>query len=114
MGAFIQHVGMTALCPHGSPISVTSTNMRVKVMGQPAACLGDVFMVSGCPFQVPVGPATKPQPCLTVQWITPALRVKVMGRPVLLKSSVGLCLSPEQIPQGPPNISVVQMRVKGV
>jgi hypothetical protein len=32
----------------------------------------------------------------------------------LLKASTGLCLSAEQIPQGPPNVIMTQMRVKGV
>jgi hypothetical protein len=114
MGDFLQHVGLTAMCPHGSPINVISTNMRVLVMGQPVAVLGDMYMVAGCPFQIPVGPATKPSPCLTVQWTMPAVRVKVMGRPVLLKSSVGLCLSLEPIPQGPPNVQLTQMRVRGM
>jgi len=114
MGDFLQHVGMTAICPHGSTINVITTSMRVLVMGQPVAVLGDMFMVAGCPFQIPVGPATKPSPCLTVQWLMPAGRVRVMGKPVLLKSSAGLCFSLEQIPQGPPNVQLTQMRVRGM
>lgn len=114
MGDPLQHVGLTAMCPHGSPINVISTNVRVKVMGQYVAVQGDMYMVSGCPFQIPVVVGTKPQPCLTVQWLKTALRVKVMGRPVLLKSSTGICLTSEQIPQGPPNVQVTQTRVKGV
>lgn len=113
-GDFLQHVGIVAMCPHGAPINVVSTNLRVKVMGQPVTVLSDKYMVAGCPFQIPVGVGTKPQPCVTVQWIMPALRVKVMGQPVLLKSSMGLCQSPEQIPQGPPNVQVTQMRVRGI
>jgi uncharacterized Zn-binding protein involved in type VI secretion len=113
-GDYLQHVGIMALCPHGAPISVISTNIRVKVMGQPVAVLGDTYTVGGCPFQIPIAVGTKPQPCLTVQWATAATRVKVMGRPALLKSSTGLCLSPEQIPQGPPGVQITQMRVKGM
>lgn len=114
MGDFLQHVGLTATCTHGSPINVTSTNIKVKVMGQPVAVLGDMYMVAGCPFQIPVGPATKPSPCLKVQWTVPALRIRVMGKPVLLKNSIGLCLSPEQIAQGPPIVQVTQIRVRGM
>ncbi len=114
MPDFLAHVGMTAICPHGSAINVISSNVRVKVMGQPVACLGDTFIVAGCPFQIPVGVGTKPQPCLTVQWLMPAIRVKVMGRPAILNSSVGLCLSPEQIPQGPPAVQLTQVRVRGM
>ena len=70
-------------------------------------------MVSGCPFQIPVGAGTKPQPCIKIQWIKPALRVKINGQPALLQDSSGLCQSAEQIPQGPPQVVVTQMRVKG-
>jgi len=110
----LQHVGLTAMCPHGGQVSVVSTNTRVKVMGQMVAVMGDTYTIAGCPFQIPVGPAMKPQPCIKVQWIVPAMRVKVMGKQVLLKASTGLCLSAEQIPQGPPNVIMTQMRVKGV
>ena len=113
MGDTLQHVGLTAMCPHGGQVSVVSTNTRVKVMGQYVAVMGDTYTIAGCPFQIP-GTPPKPQPCIKVQWIVPAMRVKVMGKQVLLKSSTGLCLSAEQIPQGPPNIVMTQMRVKGV
>ena len=107
-------MGISAICPHGGQISVVSTNTRVKATGQYVAVMGDTYTVAGCPFQVPAGPATKPQPCVKVQWIVPAMRVKVMGKQVLLKGSSGICLSAEQIPQGPPNVIMTQMRVKGV
>ncbi len=114
MADLLQHVGLTAICPHGGQVSVVSTNTRVKVMGQMVAVLGDTYTIAGCPFQIPVGPGTKPQPCIKVQWIVPAMRVKVMGKQVLLKASTGICLSAEQIPQGPPNVMMTQVRVKGV
>ena len=34
------------------------------------------------------------------------------GQPALLKSSQGIALSAEQIPQGSPNVLVTQLRVK--
>ena len=55
-----------------------------------------------------VGP--KPQPCVKVLWLVPAVRVQVMGQPVIIQTSVGLCQSAEQIPQGPPNVIVAQTR----
>jgi len=113
MPDFLQHVWLSAICPHGGQISVISTNVRVKVMGQPVAVMGDTYTVAACPFQIPTPGGPKPQPCVKVQWIVPAIRVKVMGKPVLLKSSVGICQSAEQIPQGPPNVLVTQMRVRG-
>jgi hypothetical protein len=63
---------------------------------------------------VPVGAGTKPQPCVKVQWATPATRVKVLGQPVLLQSSSGVCQSAEQIPQGAPVIAATQTRVRGM
>ena len=104
------HVGAGAVCPHGGPVSVVSTNARVFVSGQPVATLADQFLVAGCAFTVP--PA-KPQPCVKVQWLAPAVRVFVNGQPAVLQTSTGLCLSPEQIPQGPPIVAAVQPRVIG-
>ena len=104
------HVGAGAVCPHGGPVSVISTNARVLVSGQPVATVADQFLVAGCAFTIP--PA-KPQPCVRVQWLTPALRVLVNGQPAVLQTSTGLCLSPEQAPQGPPVVAAVQPRVIG-
>lgn len=112
MSDLVFHVGATALCPHAGQVSVVSSNTRVKVSGQAVATQSDNFTVAGCPFQVPVGPATKPQPCVRVQWLVPATRVRVGGQPVILTSSTGIAQSAEQIPQGAPNILVTQTRVK--
>ena len=70
----------------------------------------DVATITGCPFTVPTG---KPQPCVTVEWMTSALRIKIEGQAALLSVSQGLCKSAEQAPQGPVNISVTQSRVTG-
>jgi len=111
MPGFLFHVGATAICPHAGQVSVIPSNMRVLVSGQPVATMGDTYLIAGCPFTVP--PA-KPQPCVKVQWLVPALRVRVNGQPVILQDSVGLCQSPEQIPQGPPSVIATQIRVKGM
>ena len=113
MSAELYHVSATTLCPHGGNASTISSNTRVKVSGMPVATLSDMTTVAGCPFAIQVGAVTKVQPCVKVQWLTPAVRVKVMGNPVLLKTSTGLCQSAEQIPQGPPNVVVTQVRAKG-
>jgi uncharacterized Zn-binding protein involved in type VI secretion len=103
----------SAICQHGAQVSIMSSNTRVTITGAPVAVQNDQFTVSGCPFQVPVGPGTKPQPCVKIQWVAPATRVRVGGQPVILQSSAGLCLSAEQIPQGAPTVVMVQPRVKG-
>lgn len=112
MGDYIIDAGATIMCPHAGSVKITSTNTRVKVGGQYATILNDMFMISGCPFQLPGTPPV-PHPCIKIQWLVPAMRVKVMGKQVLLKSSTGLCLASDQVPQGSPNVVITQLRVKG-
>ena len=111
MPGTLVHVGSTAICPHGGQVTIISTNTRVLVNGMPVATLGDTYLVAGCTFTVPPG---KPQPCIKVQWLVPASRVLINGQPAILQASTGLCLSPEQIPQGPPTIIATQVRVIGI
>ena len=102
------HVGATAICPHGGPINVISSNARVLVSGMPVATMGDQSLVAGCAFTIP-----PPQPCIRVQWLVPATRVLVNGQPAILQTSVGLCLGPTQAPQGAPIVIATQPRVIG-
>jgi len=108
------HVGAQVSCPHQGQATDASSNLRVRVSGMAVATVADQFTVVGCSFQVPVGAGTKPQPCVRIQWLKPALRVKVNGSPVLLQSSAGVCQSAEQIPQGPPMAAATQVRVRGM
>jgi hypothetical protein len=110
MPGFLLHVGAQAMCPHGGQVSISSSNTRVKVGGQAVATANDTFSIAGCAFTIP---PSKPQPCATVQWLTPAVRVTVNKQPVVLQSSSGLCLSADQIPQGPPQVTTTQTRVSG-
>jgi len=103
------HVGASAICPHGGQVSTISTNTRVLVNGMPVATMADTYPIAGCAFVV----GTKPQPCVKVQWLVPAARVVVGGSPAILQTSTGLCLSAEQIPQGPPSVVAGQTRVVG-
>ena len=107
----LYHVTASAICPHGGQVNVISTNTRVLVSGLPVATMADTGVVAGCAFTVPPG---KPQPCIKVQWLVPATRILVNGQPALLQTSSGLCLSPEQAPQGPPTIIATQTRVIGM
>jgi hypothetical protein len=106
------NVNSTLKCPHGGSVQIISTNVRVKVDSAYAALATDQFLISGCPFQIPVGVGTVPSPCLTVQWILTDLRSKVGSMPTLSQSSVGLCLNAQQIPQGPVVIANTQMKTK--
>jgi uncharacterized Zn-binding protein involved in type VI secretion len=105
----LYHFGGTALCPHGGQVTVIPTNTRVFVSGQPVATIADTYPIAGCAFCV----GTKPQPCITVQWLIPATRVFVNGQPVILQTSTGLCQSAEKVPQGPPVIVASQVRAVG-
>ena len=111
MPGFLYHQGGGAICPHGGMVQVQPTNQRVRVMGMPVATVADLYTVVGCAFTVPPG---KPQPCVVVQGLIPSTRVKIMGVPVVLQTSRGLCRSPEQIPQGPSTIVGTQTRVSGI
>lgn len=115
MPGFLLHVGATATCTHAAPATIAPSQPRVLVSGQPVATMASVIAVAGCPFQIPFGVGTKPQPCVTVKWLMPSTRILVSGQPAALLPSPGpgpgVCLSPEQIPQGPPNVTVVQLRV---
>ena len=108
MPGFLYHVGAQMMCPHGGQVTTISSNVRVLVSSQPVATIADTSLVAGCAF-APV----KPQPCVRVQWLVPAVRVMVGGQPALLQTSPGLCLSAEQIPQGAPIPVAGQMRVRG-
>ena len=97
-------------CPHGIKASHVPAQVRVLINKAPALTVNDVGTVVGCPFTLPNG---KPSPCVTIEWQAPALRVKLSGQAALLASSVGLCKSPEQAPQGPV-IASPSPRVKGM
>jgi hypothetical protein len=111
MPGFLLHTGAVMNCTHGIPAQIPPVQPRVLVSGQPVATMTSLILVAGCPFTI----GLKPQPCVTVKWLMPAARVLVMGQPALVQpvpgTGPGLCLSPEQIPNGPPLVGAVQPRV---
>jgi hypothetical protein len=78
----------TIMCPHGGQCMVVPQNMTVQVGGAPVLVMSDVFPIVGCVFMI--GPA--PAPCVMIQWAAPALSVMVNNVPVLLQTSIGLCM----------------------
>jgi hypothetical protein len=104
-------VGSGTTCTHSAPCSPVPTAGRVLAAGTPVLTVADAFPVAGCPFQVPVGAGTKPQPCVRITWLVPAARVLVGGSPALLATSTALCQSAEGIPAGPPVVASPQPRV---
>ncbi len=115
MPGFALHANAGCQCTHAAPATIVPAQARVMVSGQPVATMASQIVVAGCPFQIPVPPVTKPQPCITIKWLMPSTRVLVGGVPAMLVpapgAGPGLCLSAEQIPQGPPIVSAVQPRV---
>lgn len=103
----------TVQCPHGGTVSLSTGNTDVKADGSPVLLESDQHTVSGCPFQIPIPAGTKPQPCVSVKWSLGAMQNKVNGVGVLLQTSVGLCYSAEQIPQGPAVVANTQQQAKG-
>ena len=117
MPGLLLHVGAVAQCTHAAPVTIAPGQPRVLVSGQPIATAANQLTVAGCPFQIPIGTGTKPQPCVRVQWTLLSTRFLVGGQPALLTPAPGpgpaSCLSAEQIPQGPPTVGTVQARVLG-
>ena len=100
------HLGATVLCSHGGQALPGAPNPRVLVSGQPVVTLGVPWTVAGCPFVTPAGNG----PCVVGQFVTAAMRVAVLGQPVLLMDSVSVCM-----PTGTPLLPLAaQMRVVGM
>lgn len=91
---------------------VTTSNTSVQAAAGFIAVLSDEFTVAGCPFMLPTVPPT-PSPCVIVRWMMGDLRMQINGTPTLSQSSVGLCYSALQIPQGPPVVMTTQSKVQG-
>jgi hypothetical protein len=117
MPGMLLHVGALVQCFHAAPATTTPTQTRVLVSGQPVATAANLFTVTGCPFTIP-GTPPKPQPCVRIQWSMLATKVLAGGQPVVLQpgpgTGAGICFSVEQIPQGPPTVSQMQLRASGM
>lgn len=111
MAALILNLGVTLTCPHGGQGLPVTANTGVLVNGMPALLFGDTFPIAGCPCEASTADGAEPQPCTEILWSVPAARVLVNGRPVLVATSTGQCVSAERIPHGPPMLNGVQPRV---
>jgi hypothetical protein len=80
----------------------------------PALLESDIHTVAGCPFQIPVGAGTKPSPCIRIEWSAGATKLKVNDVPVLVRSSIGKCYSPEGAMQGLANIVNTQIKISAL
>lgn len=108
MGGFVIDSGATIMCPHGGQASVVPAATHVKLGGKPPLLVDDVATIAGCAFNV----SGTPSPCMRLQWLMPATRAKVQSKPVLLSTSVGMCLSAAGAPQGTALVTGFQTRVQ--
>lgn len=97
----------TLTCPHGGTVTGVPGSPRASA-GAPILRSADTFTIAGCPFVLPGG---APSPCVTVRWIAADTMVTVAGAATLSRGSVGLCLNPAQVPQGPVQVLAIQGRV---
>ncbi|TXI20854.1 MAG: hypothetical protein E6Q62_00390 [Nitrosomonas sp.] len=105
MPGYLLHSGATVSCMHAGQAQATVSNPRVKVSGQPIVTQSAPHSVSGCSFNI----SGTPSPCVTVQWVSAALRVKAGGVAVLLQDSQATC-----VPNGT-GVQIIntQIRVRG-
>lgn len=97
-----------ASCPHGGAARFVAGQRAVRADGAAALTLSCTTTIAGCPFMI----GTTPSPCVSVRWLLPARRATAGRSPLLLESSVGLCLNVASAPQGPLQITSVQSRVR--
>ena len=99
----------TVTCPHGGMAQLITTNTEAKVDGSPVLLQTDMHPIVGCPF-TPVAYS----PCVVIRWVTAATRTSIRNVPVLLQTSIGLCLNAAQAPQGTAIVVQVQQKAKGI
>ncbi|HEY0603394.1 MAG TPA: hypothetical protein VGD58_10805 [Herpetosiphonaceae bacterium] len=99
-------------CPHGGKVQAISSNTKVSAgPGAYVLRMNDTFTIAGCPFQIPAPSGTIPSPCVRVQWLVADMRT-MAGQPTLSETSVGLCFSAQQAPQGSVVVVSTQLKAK--
>ena len=109
MGANVLDRGCTITCPHGGSVTVVPGNTVLKAGGNFMLLLTDTMTITGCSFMI----GNTPSPCTTIDWKNEAKKVKINGTHVLLETSMGICNSAQNAPQGTAVITGVQKKVKG-
>lgn len=98
----------TVLCPHGGRAQLATTNTDVLIDGTLALLQTDLHPIVGCTFTPPaIGP------CVSIRWLSGSTQTRAAGVPVLLQTSVGLCLNAAQVPLGTALVVQVQAGVNG-
>ncbi|MFO0979784.1 MAG: hypothetical protein U0996_25520 [Planctomycetaceae bacterium] len=93
MPGFFLHLNATVQCAHQGMATPTTPNPKVLVSGMPITTMPKQYVIAGCPFTN----GTTPQPCLTAQWTSAAMKVFAGGEPVLLMDSQAIT-TPNGVP----------------
>ncbi len=102
---FVLTKGSVILCPHGGMVTHAPASFSGEfINGELPLLLNDIYTVAGCP-NISGGGAS---PCMRVIWTTASTSYFIGGVPVLIHTSVGLCLSASGAPQGPAIIASFQ------
>ena len=96
-------------CPHGGQATLLTSNAKVTASSGRVLLESDIHTVAGCAFTI--GP--KPSPCIRIEWTAAVAQVSVGGVKPLVRSSVGLCYSPENAPQGTAIVTSTQPKAQG-
>jgi hypothetical protein len=107
MAAFVLTEASTIQCTHGGTATVTSSNSSVKADGSAILVEDDKHQVAGCSFMK----GNTPSPCTTIEWSSPATKVKINNKAVLLQTSTGQCKA-SGATQGTAIIANTQTKVK--
>jgi hypothetical protein len=97
-------------CMHGGTAILTTANTKLMVDNAPALLESDVPVVVGCPFTI--GP--KYSPCVKIEWTLGAAMMSSNGTKVLVKSSIGKCISGEGATQGIAMVASTQMKTSAM
>jgi hypothetical protein len=92
---------------HGGRAILITSNAKMMVDNAFSLLESDVHSVAGCSFTLP-GP--KPSPCVRIEWSAGAALCKSSETKVLVRTSVGKCLSAEGATQGMAIISQTQVK----
>ncbi len=97
-------------CMHGGTAILTTANTKLMVDNAPALLESDVPVVVGCPFTI--GP--KYSPCVKIEWTLGAAMLSSNGTKVLVKTSIGKCISGEGATQGIAMVASTQMKTSAM
>jgi hypothetical protein len=108
MGDPVLTTSASITCPHGGQGQIASPSQSAATAGSAICTEDDEVKIAGCSFTI--GP--NPSPCMSVEWKTASGAGTAGGTAILTSSSLGLCMSAANAPQGPVTLSPAQTSVK--